>query len=96
MVDPAELGFAPPERRRHRGRRPGRRTPRCCGACWAARAGPARDVVVLNAAAAIWLAGGAPEPGRRPCPLAEESIDVGAARERLDAFVATTRRLGGA
>ena len=60
-------------------------------------AGPARDVVVLNAAAAIlWLAGrrAGPRGGRARRP--SESIDGGAARERLDAFVATTRRLGGA
>jgi anthranilate phosphoribosyltransferase len=51
-------------------------------------------VVVLNAAAAISLAGAAPSL-EAAIPAAEGSIDSGAARERLDAFVAATRRLGG-
>jgi anthranilate phosphoribosyltransferase len=52
-------------------------------------------VVVLNAAAALWLAGAAPDL-ERAVTAAAVSIDEGAARERLDAFVAATRRLGGA
>ncbi len=54
--------------------------------------GPARDVVELNAAAAIWLAGAA-DTLEDALPLAVASIDEGAAAERLDAFVAITRSL---
>jgi anthranilate phosphoribosyltransferase len=57
--------------------------------------GPSRDVVELNAAAAVWLAGRTASLAEA-IPVVQESIDGGAARERLEVFVATTRRLGGA
>jgi anthranilate phosphoribosyltransferase len=57
--------------------------------------GAARDVVELNAAAAVWLAGRAGSL-EDAIPVVRASIDEGAARERLEVFVATTRRLGGA
>ena len=53
--------------------------------------GPARDVVVLNAAAALWVAGTTSdlaEGGR----LAARTLDDGSAGRTLDAFVAATRR----
>ncbi len=93
-VDPAALGFAPPRDGDIEGADPAGNAEVLRRVLGGER-GPARDVVVLNAAAAIWLAGGAPDL-EGAVPAAEESIDVGAARERLDAFVATTRRLGGA
>jgi anthranilate phosphoribosyltransferase len=51
--------------------------------------GPARDIVLLNAAAAIYLGGRAEclEDGIR---RAEDSIDSGKAREKLDALVRET------
>jgi anthranilate phosphoribosyltransferase len=57
--------------------------------------GAARDVVELNAAAAVWLAGRAASL-KDAIPIVRGSIDDGAARDRLEVFVATTRRLGGA
>ncbi len=54
--------------------------------------GPARDVVLMNAAAALWVAGRASNM-EEALPIARASIDDGAAAERLEAFVATTRRL---
>lgn len=57
--------------------------------------GPARDVVVLNAGAALWLASRCGDLAAGMA-LAAESIDSGAARERLEAFVGVTRRLAGA
>jgi anthranilate phosphoribosyltransferase len=93
-VDPADLGFAPPRDGDIAGADPAGNAEilrRVLGGA----AGPARDVVVLNAAAALWLAGAQPDL-ERAVPAAAESIDSGAAQERLDAFVATTRRLGGA
>jgi anthranilate phosphoribosyltransferase len=55
-------------------------------------AGPAHDVVVLNAGAAIWISGAA---GDLADGIAQaiRSISSGAAAERLAAFCAVTRRL---
>jgi anthranilate phosphoribosyltransferase len=54
--------------------------------------GAARDVTLANAGAAIYVAGlvTSVEEGVR---LAADSVDSGAARESLEAFVKTTRRL---
>ena len=54
--------------------------------------GPARDIVLLNAGAAIFVGGGAPglEAGVR---RAAEVIDSGAARERLEQLQAVSTRL---
>jgi anthranilate phosphoribosyltransferase len=56
--------------------------------------GAARDIVLLNAGAAIYVAGRAKsiESGVR---LAEESIGSGAALGALEGFIRTSRRLGG-
>jgi anthranilate phosphoribosyltransferase len=51
--------------------------------------GAPRDVVVLNAAAALWVAGVSPTLAAA-LPLAERSIDEGSARERLETFIAVT------
>ena len=53
--------------------------------------GAARDVVLANAGAAIYVAGHAGSLGEG-VRLAEESISTGAASEALDAFVRATRR----
>ena len=55
--------------------------------------GAARDVVLLNAGAAIYVSGKAKsiEEGVR---LAEESVGSGAAERALEDFIRTTRRLG--
>lgn len=52
--------------------------------------GPARDVVVVNAAAAL-VAAGVAEDFREGAHVAAEAIDSGAAREKLAAFVAFTK-----
>jgi anthranilate phosphoribosyltransferase len=52
---------------------------------------PQRDIVLANAAAALVAAGHAAD-FRDGARLAAHSIDTGAARERLDAFVAFTQR----
>ena len=56
--------------------------------------GAARDVILANAGAAVYVSGAAAslESGVR---LAEKSIDAGAARQALEDFVKTTRRLSG-
>jgi anthranilate phosphoribosyltransferase len=93
-IDPAGLGFAPPLDGEIAGSDPAGNA-QVLRAVLGGAAGPARDVVVLNAAAALWLAGVAPGL-ERAVAAAAESIDSGAAAGRLDAFVAATRRLGGA
>jgi anthranilate phosphoribosyltransferase len=93
-IDPAELGFAPPADGEIAGGDPASNAEVLRGVL-DGRPGPARDVVLLNAAAAIWLADAAPTLADA-VGAARESIDAGAARDRLDAFVAATRRLGGA
>jgi anthranilate phosphoribosyltransferase len=92
-IDPAALGFAPPPDGEIAGGDPERNAGMLLGVLSGGR-GPARDVVLLNAAAALWLAGAEPSL-EAALPAAERSIDSGAARDRLDAFVAATRRLGG-
>ena len=53
-------------------------------------AGPARDIVVANAAAALWTAGR--DKSLRQCShLAQDSIDSGAAREVLAKLIEKTR-----
>jgi anthranilate phosphoribosyltransferase len=93
-IDPAELGFEPPADGEIAGGDPARNA-EVLRRVLAGRPGAARDVVLLNAAAAIWLADAAPSLADAVA-VARESIDGGAARDRLDAFVAATRRLGAA
>ena len=58
------------------------------------RAGLPREIVAYNAGAALYAAGVA-EDIRDGVARARQAIASGAARERLDAFVATTRALAG-
>lgn len=94
VIDPAELGFDPPADGHIAGGEPGENAA-VTRSVLAGDHGPARDVVVLNAAAALWLAGAA-DTMEAGVAAAGESIDSGAARHRLEAFVGTTRRLAGA
>ena len=73
-------------------------TPRSSGRCSMGRPGPARDVSVLNAGAAIYVAGGAADL-RQGVARATEAIDSGAARDVLERLVgplprAVRRELG--
>ena len=89
VVEPRDLGFPEPEwdglavADPHESARVVRRV-------LGGELGPARDIVVLNAAAALWV-GGAAASLEAALPLAERSIDAGAARERLEAFVRVSR-----
>ncbi|HEU4773345.1 MAG TPA: anthranilate phosphoribosyltransferase [Lysobacter sp.] len=58
------------------------------------RPGPALDIVALNAGAALYVAGVA-DSIADGIERAREAIASGAARARLDGFVATTRELAG-
>ena len=53
--------------------------------------GPARDIVVLNAAAALWVAGAAATL-QAGVELAGQSIDAGAAQARLEALIAASQQ----
>jgi anthranilate phosphoribosyltransferase len=55
----------------------------------AGETGPRREIVCVNAGAALWIAGAAPDLAAG-LDLARESIDSGAARERLAALVEAT------
>lgn len=55
--------------------------------------GPRRDVVLLNAAAAL-LVGGRAQDLREGIEIAKSSIDSGAAYETLQAFITFTQRVG--
>jgi anthranilate phosphoribosyltransferase len=57
--------------------------------------GPAQDVVVLNAGAAILVGGGAEDLGQG-IERAREAIESGAASGVLDSLIVTTRRFAGA
>jgi anthranilate phosphoribosyltransferase len=57
--------------------------------------GAYRDIVLLNSAAALYAADAAPSIAAG-IDVAAESIDSGAARERLDELVALTARMGAA
>jgi anthranilate phosphoribosyltransferase len=89
-VDPAALGIprAAPEALRGGDAAEGAAIAR---AVLAGERGPARDIVLLNAAAALLVAEVAPDlaAGLR---RAAESLDSGAARGRLEALVAASRR----
>jgi anthranilate phosphoribosyltransferase len=53
-----------------------------------------RDIVLINAAAALWVADAADSLGEG-VELAQHSLDSGAARERLESLVAATRAAAG-
>jgi anthranilate phosphoribosyltransferase len=56
------------------------------------RAGPAREIVVLNAGAALYAAGRAREIAEGVA-LARQTLSCGAAGTKLEEFIATTRNL---
>jgi anthranilate phosphoribosyltransferase len=91
VIDPEEFGFTAPAEEHIAGGDPAANAAVTRSVLDGVR-GPARDLVVLNAAAAIWLAGRSHDLAEG-ITVAQESIDDGAARDRLDAFVGTTRAL---
>ena len=85
-LDPTELGFSPGDRRlTERGSPGGERllVARCAGRAQ----GPHRDVVVLNAGAALYTAGLADDIAAG-AEMAAATIDRGDAASRLDALIA--------
>lgn len=91
QVDPAALGLAPPPE----GALDGGDAAANAAALRAAiggAPGPVRDVLVLNAGAAVWVAGLA-QSLEAGMALAEEAATSGAALARLERFAALTRDL---
>jgi anthranilate phosphoribosyltransferase len=60
----------------------------------AGETGPKRDIVLMNASAAL-VAGGRARELKEGVGLAARSIDEGAARAKLDALIALSQRLAG-
>jgi len=93
-IDPGQLAlsFAPLEALR--GGDAGRNAA-ILRAIFAGEGGPPREAVVLNAAAALWIAGKR-ETLEAAARLAEEMLDSGEAARALDRYVAASRREGAA
>ena len=87
-VSPEDAGLAGAPTDAVRGGGPGENAA-ALRAVFAGRAGPLRDIVVLNAAAAL-IAADLASDLRRGAQAAAEAIDSGAAARKLDAFVELT------
>ena len=90
-IDPAEFGFAAGGSDVLAGGEPSDNA-RQIRELLAGAPGPAHDVVVLNAGAAIWISGAAGDLAEG-IARAMRSITTGAAVEHLAAFCAATQRL---
>jgi len=88
-IDPAKLGIA---RARLQDLAGGdaRENARIVRAVLAGEPGPRRDIVLINAAAAIWVGGAAPDLGTA-LALARRSVDEGTAAAKLAALAASTQ-----
>lgn len=90
-IDPAALGLSRPADGALDGGAP-HENAAALRAAIGGEAGPVRDVLVLNAGAAVWMAGLA-HSLEKGMEMAQEAATSGAALARLEEFVATTRRL---
>jgi anthranilate phosphoribosyltransferase len=90
-IDPAALGLAPPADGALAGGGPAENAA-ALRAAIGGEAGPVRDVLVLNAGAAVWMSGLA-QSLEKGMEMAEEAATSGAALARLDQFVEVTNRL---
>ncbi|WP_200907315.1 anthranilate phosphoribosyltransferase, partial [Ardenticatena maritima] len=92
-LDPRDVGFTPAPLEALRGGDP-QENARILRAILAGEdRGPRRDVVLLNAAAAL-VAGGVASDVREGVERAAESVDSGAALRTLDALIAFSQRVG--
>ncbi|MDP9847460.1 anthranilate phosphoribosyltransferase [Streptosporangium lutulentum] len=96
--DPADLGLAPVALEDLRGA-DAVYNARIARAVLAGEPGPVRDIVLLNAAAAVVAAEGAPAPDaltealRQACKRTAEAVDSGAASALLDRWIDVSRSL---
>ena len=88
VIDPGELGLAPPDEGALRGG-DALENAGILRSVLAGEVGPRRDIVAINAAAALWVAGAAADLAAG-LELAGRSIDTGAARESLEELVRAT------
>jgi anthranilate phosphoribosyltransferase len=88
----AALGLGPAPAEALKGGEPAENA-RIIHAIFKGERGPKRDALLLNAAAAIWIAGGAPsiEDAAR---IAAEQIDSGRALHTLERFIVVSHRVG--
>jgi anthranilate phosphoribosyltransferase len=91
-IDPSEFGIEPPQRDALLGG-DATRNAEILRAVLAGERGARRDIVAINAAAALWVAGAAADLGEGMAAAAR-SIDSGAAREKLDALVRASAEAG--
>ena len=85
-LDPAKLGFEPASIGQLMGGEPEDNAEILRGILNTKLLGAKRDIVLLNSGAALWAAGKA-ENIEAGIKLAEESIDSGAAEQKLDALI---------
>jgi anthranilate phosphoribosyltransferase len=88
VIKPASLGIPPPLRSALRGGT-AEENADIVRSLLAGESGARRDIVLINAGAAIWVAGAA-EDLEDSIELARRSIDSGAARERLEMLIAAS------
>lgn len=93
VLDPRELGFPAVSLEAIKGG-DAQRCAAITRAVLEGERGPARDVTVLNAGAALLVAGRADDL-RAGCALAAQAIDDGRARAKLDQFLAITQSFAG-
>jgi anthranilate phosphoribosyltransferase len=91
-LDPKDLNLRQAELADLKGGKPGENAAIACTILDGER-GPRRDVVLLNASAAL-VAGGIADDLSHGLDLAADSIDSGAARAKLDGLVAFTNNGG--
>lgn len=90
LVDPARLDIAPPPEGALRGGEAAENA-KITRSVLEGEPGARRDIVALNAGAALWVAGAAGDL-REGLERARRSLDSGAALEKLEALVKATRR----
>jgi anthranilate phosphoribosyltransferase len=90
-INAAKLGIPPPLQGALRGGTP-RENADIVRSLLAGESGARRDIVLINAGAAIWLAGAA-EDLLEGLDLARRSIDSGAAQERLEVLIAVSNSI---
>src|SRR5262249_5623328 len=89
-IDPGELGIAPPPAGSLAGG-DARPNAEMLGAVLGGERGPRRDIALLNAGAALWIADAAADLAHG-MQLAARSLDDGAARRKLEALVEASHR----
>jgi len=87
-IDPAEFGIPAPVGGALRGG-DAAQSAEMIRSVLAGAPGARRDITLINAAAALWVAGAA-EDIHAGCALARESIDSGAANQRLEQLIEAT------